>query len=92
MLMFSEYTHSAFELLAVPWPLVGDGIEISQMHVHLSKTGDDRLSRLATDPLLSRRIKIESLYETAVMEQEEDAFMLRSEEALIIPDDIDYSE
>jgi len=92
MLMFFEYTHSAFELLAVPWPLVGDGIEIAEMHVHLSKTGDDRLSRLATDLLLSRRIKIESLYETAVIEQEEDAFMLRSEEALIIPDDIDYLE
>ena len=92
MLMFFEYTHSAFELLAVPWPLVDDGIEIAQMHVHLSKTGDDRLSRLATNLLLSRRIKIESLYETAVIEQEEDAFMLRSEEALIIPDDIDYLE
>ena len=92
MLMFSEYTHSAFELLAVHWPLVVDGIEIAQMHVHLSKTGDDRLSRLATNLLLSRRIKIESLYETAVMEQEEDAIMLRSEEALIIPDNIDYLE
>lgn len=84
--------YSAFELLAIPWPLVGEGVEVAHMHAALSKTGDDRLSRLASDPLLSRRIKIESLYETAVMEQEEDAFMLRSEEAFVIPDDIDYSE
>lgn len=72
--------------------MAGDGVEVSQINDALNAIGDRSINCLATDPLLCRRIKIESLYETAVSDQEEDAFMLRSEEALIIPDDIDYLE
>lgn len=66
-----------------------DGVTIPYLH---SVLGDDRLSPLVADPILCERIKIESVYAEAVESQEEEAHQIRSEEALLIPDDIDYSE
>ena len=54
--------------------------------------GDGRLSHLVSDPLLCQRLQIESLYTNAIDDQEEDAIQIRVEEALAIPDDIDYLE
>ena len=72
------------------WPLDGDnGVTISHLNEAL---GDGRLSHLTADPLLCQRIKIESVYADAVEDQEGDAQQIRSEEALVIPDDIDYLE
>lgn len=74
----------------MPWPVNGtNGITIPIMD---SALGDSRLSHLTADPLLCQRIKIEAIYTDAVENQEEHAEQIRSEEALIIPDDIDYLE
>jgi hypothetical protein len=53
---------------------------------------DGRLSHLVSDPLLCKRLQIESLYSNAIDDQEGDAVQIRAEEALAIPDDIDYLE
>lgn len=53
---------------------------------------DGRLSHLVSDPLLCSRLQIESLYSNAIDDQEGDAVQIRAEEALAIPDDIDYLE
>jgi tRNA U34 5-carboxymethylaminomethyl modifying enzyme MnmG/GidA len=53
---------------------------------------DGRLSHLVSDPLLCQRLQIESLYSNAIDDQEVDAVQIRAEEALAIPDDIDYLE
>jgi tRNA U34 5-carboxymethylaminomethyl modifying enzyme MnmG/GidA len=53
---------------------------------------DGRLSHLVSDPLLCQRLQIDSLYSNAIDDQEVDAVQIRAEEALAIPDDIDYLE
>lgn len=81
---------SAFDLLSLPWPVEGDnGITVALID---SVLADGRLTDLTSDLQLCQRLKIESLYADAIGDQEEDAVHIRSEEALVIPDDIDYSE
>ncbi|EFX85424.1 hypothetical protein DAPPUDRAFT_45739 [Daphnia pulex] len=81
-------THrNAFELLALPWQQ--DGITVALLDSILA---DGRLSHLVSDPLLCQRLQIESLYSNAIDDQEGDVVQIRAEEALAIPDDIDYLE
>lgn len=81
---------SAFDLLSLSWPLDGDnGVTVALID---SVLGDGRLTHLTSDLQLCQRLKIESLYADAIDDQEEDAVQIRNEEALAIPDDIDYSE
>lgn len=76
--------------MSLPWPVNGpNGITIPDID---SALGDGLLSQLTADPLLCERIKIEAIYADAIENQEEHAEQIRSEEALIIPDDIDYLE
>lgn len=72
------------------WPVDGpNGVSIQLLDLAL---GDGRLSHLTADPLLCERIKIDSTYADAVEDQEGRAEQIRSDEALVIPDDIDYLE
>lgn len=81
---------NAFDLLSLSWPLDGDnGVTVALID---SVLGDGRLTHLTSDLQLCQRLKIESLYADAIDDQEEDAVQIRNEEALAIPDDIDYSE
>lgn len=50
------------------------------------------MKELADDSNLCQRIKIEATYAAFIEDQEEDAELIRSEERLLIPDDIDYNE
>lgn len=75
--------------MAVPWPLSKEGVTVG----HLQSVLDDpRVKELADDSNLCQRIKIEATYAAFIEDQEEDAELIRSEERLLIPDDIDYNE
>ena len=80
---------SAYDVLALPWEDKESGITIALLD---SVLGDGRLSHLVADPRLCQRLQIESVYRNAIDNQEEDAVQIRAEEALVIPDDIDYLE
>lgn len=49
------------------------------------------LKSLLDDSVIENRLKIEALYEAAIREQAVDVEEMRREEALIIPDNIDYT-
>lgn len=82
-------TFSAFQMLSVPWNLsdAEDGINLAQLNSALK---NEQLSSLLSDPVLCQRLKFESVYQDAVEDQAEDVNQIRKEEALFIPDDIDY--
>ena len=73
------------------WTINGEkGVTVSYLNSILKD--ERRLDRLANDQRLCQRIEIESVYAGAVEDQLADAHQIRSEEAMAIPDDIDYSE
>ena len=47
-------------------------------------------SMFVDNPKLCRRIKIEALYQEAVKQQHEEVELIRRDEALLIPPNIDY--
>lgn len=70
---------SAFELLAT-----------DDFNVHQFCELNPSLKWISDDQELSNRIKIESMYENAIKNQENEVNEIRRDEALRIPNDIDY--
>lgn len=75
--------------MALPWPLSKDGVTVADLQ---SVLDDDRVKEMARDLNLCQRIKIEATYASFIEDQEEDVELIRNEETLLIPDDIDYNE
>jgi tRNA U34 5-carboxymethylaminomethyl modifying enzyme MnmG/GidA len=57
----------------------------------LVKALPDVFSQLGDDKNLNQRLRIEALYETALVEQQEEVMEVRRDEALRIPSHIDYT-
>jgi tRNA U34 5-carboxymethylaminomethyl modifying enzyme MnmG/GidA len=57
----------------------------------LSKALPDVFAQLADDRNLNHRLKVEALYEAALVEQQEEVMEVRRDEALRIPSHIDYT-
>jgi tRNA U34 5-carboxymethylaminomethyl modifying enzyme MnmG/GidA len=57
----------------------------------LAKALPDVFTHLVNDRNLSQRLKIEALYETALIEQQEEVMEVKRDEALRIPSHIDYT-
>ena len=51
----------------------------------------DVFAQLVDDRNLTQRLKIEALYEAALLEQQEEVMEVRRDEALRIPNHIDYT-
>jgi tRNA U34 5-carboxymethylaminomethyl modifying enzyme MnmG/GidA len=57
----------------------------------LIKALPDAFSQLGNDRNLNQRLRIEALYEAALIEQQEEVMEVRRDEALRIPSHIDYT-
>ncbi|XP_059612645.1 protein MTO1 homolog, mitochondrial [Phlebotomus argentipes] len=75
-------TKSAFEMLSIP----ADGINVQQ----IAKLEPDLLGWICEDQVLCERLKIEAIYEQVVADQAVDVEMIRKDEKLLIPSNIDY--
>ena len=76
-------------MLSVQWSLsdAADGISLAQLNSALK---NEQLNSLLSDPNFCQRLKFESVYQDAVEDQAVEAHEIRKEEALFIPDDINY--
>ena len=70
---------SVFELLAYPGITIGD---LTSVWPELSKL----------QPNIAERLKIEALYDGYVARQEADVAAFRRDEALVLPEDLDYTQ
>ncbi|KAJ8872696.1 hypothetical protein PR048_026309 [Dryococelus australis] len=74
---------SAFQYLSLP----GDVVTVEKLAVALPQ----EFGHLQGQPALCHRLKVEALYAAAVADQQEEVAEVRRDEALIIPDSIDYA-
>ena len=74
---------SAFDMLSVSH----DEVTVEK----LAKALPDVFTQLLDGRNLTQRLKIEALYEAALVEQQEEVMEVRRDEALRIPSHIDYT-
>jgi tRNA U34 5-carboxymethylaminomethyl modifying enzyme MnmG/GidA len=74
---------SAFDMLSINH----DEITVEKM----TKALPDVFTQLANDRNLNHRLKIEALYEAALVEQQEEMMEVKRDEALRIPSHMDYT-
>ena len=83
------YVCSAFQILGLPWSVEQGGMDVSL----LKKAIGPELGDLPdNDAQLWQRLKIESLYATAVIDQLGDVRQVQQDEAVALPEDLNYHQ
>lgn len=91
----SGLSHQAyFNITYTSFVSANDMLSVSHDEVTVQKLAmalPDVFTQLVDDRNLTQRLKIEALYEAALVEQQEEVMEVRRDEALRIPSHIDYT-